>query len=107
MVYFEDAVDGFLNISINANYPKYAESDVNRLARNDEDSPHSTLTLRKADRDLAVGTAQIDGVFKRCGTDIHKILTQSQVQAQVETVVVHGTRTRNRICNCISKQSCL
>ena len=45
------------------NYPKYAESDVNRLARNDEDSPHSTLTLRKADRDLAVGTAQIDGVF--------------------------------------------
>ncbi len=45
------------------NYPKYAESDVNRLARNDDDSPHSTLTLRKADRDLAVGTAQIDGVF--------------------------------------------
>ena len=24
------------------NYPKYAESDVNRLARNDEDAPHST-----------------------------------------------------------------
>ena len=46
------------------NYPKYAESDVNRLARNDEDAPHSTLTLRKADRDLAVGTAQIDGVTK-------------------------------------------
>ena len=45
------------------NYPKYAESDVNRLARNDEDSPHSTLTLRKADRDIAVGTAQIDGIF--------------------------------------------
>ena len=44
------------------NYPKYAESDVNRLARNDEDAPHSTLTLRKADRDIAVGTAQIDGV---------------------------------------------
>ena len=46
------------------NYPKYAESDVNRLARNDEDSPHSTLTLRKADRDIAVGTAQIDGITK-------------------------------------------
>ena len=46
------------------NYPKYAESDVNRLARNDEDAPHSTLTLRKADRDIAVGTAQIDGVTK-------------------------------------------
>jgi len=45
------------------NYPKYAESDVNRLARNDDDAPHSTLTLRKADRDLAVGIAQIDGIF--------------------------------------------
>ena len=59
----KDAVNGFQDY-INANYPKYKESDVNRLARNDEDSPHSTLTLRKADRDLAVGTAQIDGVTK-------------------------------------------
>ena len=58
----KDAVNGFQDY-INANYPKYKESDVNRLARNDDDSPHSTLTLRKADRDLAVGTAQIDGVF--------------------------------------------
>ena len=58
----KDAVNGFQDY-INANYPKYKESDVNRLARNDEDSPHSTLTLRKADRDLAVGTAQVDGVF--------------------------------------------
>ena len=31
---------------INANYPKYKESDVNRLTRNDDDSPHITLTLR-------------------------------------------------------------
>ena len=58
----KDAVAGFQDY-INANYPKYKESDVNRLARNDSDSPHSTLTLRKADRDLAVGTAQVDGVF--------------------------------------------
>ena len=58
----KDAVNGFQDY-INANYPKYKESDVNRLARNDSDSPHSTLTLRKADRDLAVGTAQVDGVF--------------------------------------------
>jgi hypothetical protein len=48
---------------INANYPKYTETDVNRLAVNDEDNPHSTLTIRKADRDEAVGVAQIDGVF--------------------------------------------
>ena len=58
----KDAVNGFQDY-INANYPKYKESDINRLARNDTDLPHSTLTLRKADRDLAVGTAQVDGVF--------------------------------------------
>ena len=29
----------------------------------DDDNPHSSLTIRKADRDLAVGTAQIDGSF--------------------------------------------
>ena len=58
----KDSKFGFQDY-INANYPKYKESDVNRLARNDTDLPHSTLTLRKADRDLAVGTAQVDGVF--------------------------------------------
>ena len=47
----------------NANYPKYKETDVNRLAVGDDDNPHSTLTIRKADRDLAVGVAQIDGIF--------------------------------------------
>tara|TARA_Y100001973_G_scaffold12073_1_gene16640 strand:- start:269 stop:1378 length:1110 start_codon:yes stop_codon:yes gene_type:complete len=58
----KDALEGFQDY-INANYPKYKESDVNRLARNDDDAPHSTLSLRKADRDLAVGIAQIDGIF--------------------------------------------
>jgi hypothetical protein len=47
----------------NANYPKYKETDVNRLAVGSDSNPHSTLTIRKADRDLAVGTAQIDGVY--------------------------------------------
>ena len=47
----------------NANYPKYKETDVNRLAVGDDDNPHNTLTIRKADRDLAVGVAQIDGIF--------------------------------------------
>ena len=32
----------------------------NRLAVNDTDNPHPTLTLRKADRDLAVGVANTD-----------------------------------------------
>jgi len=58
----KDAVKGFQDYT-NANYPKYKETDVNRLAVNDEDNPHSTLTIRKADRDLAVGVAQIDGIY--------------------------------------------
>ena len=59
---------------INGNYPKYTETDVNRLAVNateeddngdvSESNPHNSLTIRKADRDLAVGTAQIDGVVE-------------------------------------------
>ena len=49
---------------INSAYPKYKnETDVNRLAVNDTDLPHSSLTIRKADLDLSVGTAQIDGIF--------------------------------------------
>ena len=48
--------------SVNGVYPKYKETDVNRLAVGDDENPHATLTLRQADRDLAVGTAQVDGV---------------------------------------------
>ena len=43
-----------------SNYPKYAETDVNRLAVNDEDNHHLSLTQRKADRDLAVAVANVD-----------------------------------------------
>ena len=47
----------------NANYPKYKEeSDVNRLAVGDEDNPHSSLTIRKADRTVNVGRADFDSV---------------------------------------------
>ena len=68
----KDATRGFQDVT-NANYPKYLETDVNRLAVNEkieddngeisESNPHSTLTIRRADRDLAVGIAQIDGIF--------------------------------------------
>ena len=68
----KDATKGFQD-GTNANYPKYLETDVNRLAVNEkteddngeisESNPHSTLTIRRADRDLAVGIAQIDGIF--------------------------------------------
>ena len=65
----KDSNKGFQDYS-NANYPKYAETDVNRLAVNErgfegeELNPHSSLTLRRADRDLAVGVTQIDGIFE-------------------------------------------
>ena len=58
----KDDVKGFQDVG-NANYPKYKETDVNRLAVGDAENPHSTLTLRRADRDLAVGVALIDGIF--------------------------------------------
>ena len=45
---------------VNANYPKYKETDINRLAVGDADNPHSTLTLRKADVDVKVSQADIE-----------------------------------------------
>ena len=54
---------GFMD-AVNGAYPKYKnETDVNRLSVNDKDLPHSSLTIRKADLDKSVGTAQIDGIF--------------------------------------------
>ena len=49
----------------NANYPKYLETDMNRLAVNlkengAETNPHSSLTLRRSDVDLGVSVADID-----------------------------------------------
>ena len=46
----------------NGNYPKYTETDVNRLAVNDTDNPHSTLTLRKADVEKNIGRADFNAV---------------------------------------------
>ena len=61
---FQDAVNGV--------YPKYTETDVNRLAVNSkvasgphsdvEDNPHSTLTIRKADRTTSIGRADFNEV---------------------------------------------
>ena len=47
---------------VNANYPKYKETDVNRLAVGDADNPHSSLTLRIADIDIGVSVADIDSI---------------------------------------------
>ena len=56
----KDDTKGFQD-TVNGNYPKYTnESDVNRLAINDDELPHPSLTLRKADRDVAVGVANVD-----------------------------------------------
>ena len=49
----------------NANYPKYKETDVNRLAVNDENLPHSSLTIRQADRTTSIGRADFNSVDLR------------------------------------------
>ena len=47
----------------NANYPKYLnEPDMNRLAVNDADNPHPSLTIRKADRETSIGRADFNPI---------------------------------------------
>ena len=58
-----DGKDTFTTVGFfdpKANYPKYAETDMNRLAINDTDNPHLSYMQRRADRDLAVGVANVD-----------------------------------------------
>jgi hypothetical protein len=57
----KDSNKGFQDRA-NANYPKYKETDVNRLAVNDIENPHSSLTLRKADREISIGRADFNAV---------------------------------------------
>ena len=57
----KDSDKGFQD-RVNGNYPKYKETDVNRLAVNDTDNPHSTLTLRKADIEENIGRADFNAV---------------------------------------------
>ena len=69
----KDSDKGFQDRS-NANYPKYKETDVNRLAVNEkktsdlpggaeeEINPHSTLTLRRADVEKNIGRADFNAV---------------------------------------------
>ena len=65
------AKKGFMD-AVNGAYPKYKnETDVNRLAVNSkisapqgttEDNPHSSLTIRRADRTVGIGRADFDPV---------------------------------------------
>ena len=65
------AKQGFMD-AVNGAYPKYKnETDVNRLAVNSkisapqgttEDNPHSSLTIRRADRTVGIGRADFDSV---------------------------------------------
>ena len=56
-----NAKKGFMDTS--GNYPKYKdETDVNRVAVGDGDLPHSTLTIRKADRTTDIGRADFNEV---------------------------------------------
>ena len=70
----KDSKKGFQD-ALNAVYPKYKdETDVNRLAVNDADLPHSTLTIRKEDRTKAIGRADFDPVdLQRANTTAKQI----------------------------------
>ena len=57
----KDAGKGFQD-RLNANYPKYTETDMNRLAVNDADNPHPSLTIRKADREQNIGRADFNPI---------------------------------------------
>ena len=54
---------------LNANYPKYTETDVNRLAVNDADNPHPSLTIRQADRTTSIGRANAPAARSLPGDD--------------------------------------
>ena len=56
---------GFMD-AVNGAYPKYKdETDVNRLSVGDDDNPHNTLTIRKADRTTDMGRADFSPVDLR------------------------------------------
>ena len=78
---------GFMD-TINGAYPKYKdETDVNRLAVNKktsassvsglevEDNPHSSLTIRRADRTLNIGRADFDQVDMARANTSPKVLS--------------------------------
>ena len=68
-----DAKKGFMDTS--GNYPKYKdETDVNRLAVGDGDLPHSTLTIREADRTTDIGRADFNSVDLRVANADNDIL---------------------------------
>jgi len=57
----KDAAKGFQDYG-HANYPKYKETDINRLSVGDDDNPHMSLTIRKADIDSTVSQADIESI---------------------------------------------
>ena len=69
-----NAKKGFMDTA--GNYPKYKETDMNRLAVNskseasgyheaEETNPHSSLTIRRADRTTSIGRADFNTVDLR------------------------------------------
>ncbi len=82
---------------INANYPKYKETDINRLAVNDEDLPHPSLTIRNADRNLAVGTAQVDGIIEGVAPIAEDLDTDNNGQWDEPTTPYDATYPNNHV----------
>ena len=93
---------------VNANYPKYMETDMNRLAVNSkseasgyheatEDNAHPSLTIRRADRDLAVGTAQVDGIIEGVAPIAEDLDTDNNGQWDEPTTPYDATYPNNHV----------
>ena len=52
----------------NGAFPRHAENDVNRLARNDADNEHLTLTDRKVTRNTYLGIPTANSIEVKIGT---------------------------------------
>ena len=87
---------------VHANYPKYKETDVNRLAVNSkseasgyheatEDNPHSTLTTRREDRTKDIGRADFNEVQAFMSDLDNQTLAGDDGTAFSEPEVPHNT----------------
>jgi len=90
----KDSDKGFQD-RVNGNYPKYKETDVNRLAVNEKSgllelNPHSTLTLRRADRDIFVGQADFNTVELNIANSIALTLPADDGQSFSEPSVPYN-----------------
>jgi hypothetical protein len=93
-----EAKKGFQD-SVNGVYPKYkGETDVNRLAVGDENNPHSSLTIRKADRTTNIGRADFNSVdFRVANADPDTLPGDDGTEFSEPTIPYKATYPYNHV----------